>query len=59
MEGVLFDQDKPAPEPMSFELDSAYQGQEALEMVKQCAGRTAALRPGLCGRADAARLGWH
>ena len=34
MEAVLFDEDKPAT-TMSFELDSAYQGQEGLEMVKQ------------------------
>jgi signal transduction histidine kinase/DNA-binding response OmpR family regulator len=38
MEGVLFDEDKPAPDQMSFELDSAYQGQEALEMVKKALG---------------------
>ena len=35
MEAVLFDEDKPAADQMSFELDSAYQGQEALEMVKR------------------------
>jgi PAS domain S-box-containing protein len=35
MEGVLFDEDKLAPDQMSFELDSAYQGQEGLEMVKR------------------------
>jgi two-component system cell cycle sensor histidine kinase/response regulator CckA len=33
MEAVLFGEDK--PDEMSFELDSAYQGQEALEMVKR------------------------
>ena len=33
MEAVLFNQDK--PDVMSFELDSAYQGEEALEMVQQ------------------------
>ena len=38
MEGVLFDEDKLAPDQMSFELDSAYQGQEALEMVKKALG---------------------
>jgi len=32
---ALFDQDQPASQNMSFELDSAYQGQEALEMVKK------------------------
>jgi two-component system cell cycle sensor histidine kinase/response regulator CckA len=35
MEAVLFDEDKPAADQMSFELDSAYQGQESLEMVKR------------------------
>ena len=35
MEAVLFADDKPAPDQMRFELDSAFQGQEALEMVKQ------------------------
>jgi PAS domain S-box-containing protein len=33
MEAVLFDEDK--PKEMSFELDSAYQGQEGFEMVKR------------------------
>jgi two-component system cell cycle sensor histidine kinase/response regulator CckA len=33
MEAVLFDEEK--SDVMSFELDSAYQGQQALEMVKQ------------------------
>jgi PAS domain S-box-containing protein len=33
MEAVLFGEDK--PDEMSFELDSAYQGQEGFEMVKQ------------------------
>jgi PAS domain S-box-containing protein len=33
MEAVLFDEDK--PDELSFELDSAYQGQEGLEMVKE------------------------
>ena len=35
MEAALFDEDQPAPDQISFELDSAYQGQEGLEMVKQ------------------------
>jgi len=35
MEAVLFDEDQPQPEQTNFELDSAYQGQEALELVKQ------------------------
>jgi two-component system, cell cycle sensor histidine kinase and response regulator CckA len=35
MEAVLFADDKPAPDQMRFDLDSAFQGQEALEMVKQ------------------------
>jgi signal transduction histidine kinase/DNA-binding response OmpR family regulator len=38
MEGVLFDEDKSAPVQVGFELDSAYQGQEALEMVKKALG---------------------
>jgi PAS domain S-box-containing protein len=33
MEAVLFDEEK--PDEMSFELDSAYQGQEGFEMVKR------------------------
>ena len=33
MEAVLFDEDK--PDEVSFELDSAYQGQEGFEMVKR------------------------
>jgi PAS domain S-box-containing protein len=33
MEAVLFDEDN--PDEMSFELDSAYQGQEGFEMVKR------------------------
>ena len=39
MEAVLFDdhqpKGKPLAEPQAFELDSAYQGQEGLEMVKR------------------------
>ena len=35
MGAVLFDKAQPAAEQMGFELDSAYQGQEALEMVKK------------------------
>jgi PAS domain S-box-containing protein len=35
LEAVLFEEDQPAPDRVSFELDSAYQGQEGLEMVKQ------------------------
>jgi len=38
MEAVLFDEDKPTANQMSFELDSAYQGQEALDMVKKALG---------------------
>jgi CheY-like chemotaxis protein len=33
LEAVLFDEDK--PNAMNFQLDSAYQGQQALEMVQQ------------------------
>ncbi len=33
LEAVLFDEDQ--SDPMSFQLDSAYQGQDALEMVQQ------------------------
>jgi PAS domain S-box-containing protein len=32
---ALFDQDQPGVQTMNFELDSAYQGQEGLEMVKK------------------------
>jgi PAS domain S-box-containing protein len=35
MEHVLFEGDSVPPEQIRFELDSAYQGQEALEWVKQ------------------------
>ena len=35
MEAVLFDEDKRPAEQISFELDSAYQGREGLEMVKR------------------------
>jgi two-component system, cell cycle sensor histidine kinase and response regulator CckA len=35
MEAVLFEESKPASNQMGFELDSAYQGQEGLEMVKK------------------------
>jgi PAS domain S-box-containing protein len=35
MEAALFEGDPPAAQRMSFELDSAYQGQEGLEMVKR------------------------
>ena len=34
LEAALFDKDPPAAEPMSFELDFAFQGQEALKMVE-------------------------
>lgn len=34
LEAALFDEAVPASETHSFELDSSYQGQEALEMVK-------------------------
>ncbi|HVV01738.1 MAG TPA: response regulator, partial [Verrucomicrobiae bacterium] len=34
MEEILFEEVKPAGEQSAFELDSAFQGQEALEMVK-------------------------
>jgi PAS domain S-box-containing protein len=35
LEEVLFDGEQAAPVPMCFELSSAYQGQEGLELVKQ------------------------
>ena len=35
MRGALFDKPKPAEDQTGFELDSAYQGQEGLEMVKK------------------------
>ena len=35
LEAALFDEDPVAADQVGFELDSAYQGQEALEMVKQ------------------------
>ncbi|MDB6017899.1 MAG: hypothetical protein JWR19_2388 [Pedosphaera sp.] len=35
MEALIFDEQQAAPDQTSFELDSAYQGQEALEMVKK------------------------
>lgn len=35
LEGILFDQNRVTPERVSFEVDSAYQGQEALELVKR------------------------
>jgi PAS domain S-box-containing protein len=35
MESALFAEDEPAVKQMGFELDSAYQGREALEMVKK------------------------
>jgi PAS domain S-box-containing protein len=35
LEAALFDEDPPATDQISFELDSAYQGQEALAMVQQ------------------------
>jgi PAS domain S-box-containing protein len=35
MEAVLFEGEQPGPTPTSFELSSAYQGQEGLELVKQ------------------------
>ena len=59
MEAALFGDAKPVASGTSFELDSAYQGQEGLAMVKAGARGTAALCHGVCGRADAARLGRH
>ncbi len=35
LEAALFDEAPPAVEPAGFEIDSAYQGQEGLEKVKQ------------------------
>ena len=35
LEAALFDEAPPAVEPTGFEIDSAYQGQEGLEKVKQ------------------------
>ena len=35
LEAALFDEDTPKPTQISFELDSAFQGQEGLEMVEQ------------------------
>jgi PAS domain S-box-containing protein len=35
LEAALFDEEQPVVEQKNFELDSAYQGQEGLEMVKQ------------------------
>ena len=35
MESILFEQVAVRPDALSFQLDSAYQGQESLEMVKQ------------------------
>jgi CheY-like chemotaxis protein len=56
-EAVLFGDVEKTSVDRFFELDSAFQGQEALEMVRQ-----ARLRSAVCGRvrgcAHAARLGW-
>jgi PAS domain S-box-containing protein len=35
MEEALFEESRPAAQTMSFQVDSAYQGQEGLEMVRQ------------------------
>jgi two-component system cell cycle sensor histidine kinase/response regulator CckA len=35
LEAALFDEEPPTVEPASFDIDSAYQGQEGLEKVKQ------------------------
>jgi PAS domain S-box-containing protein len=35
LEAALFDEDQPVANPMSFDLDSAFQGQEGLAMVEQ------------------------
>ena len=35
LESILFDEPNPTAEPVTFEMDSAHQGQEALAMVKQ------------------------
>ncbi|HTA30326.1 MAG TPA: response regulator, partial [Candidatus Cybelea sp.] len=35
LEAALFDEDQPVADQMSFELDSAFQGQEGLAMVEQ------------------------
>jgi two-component system, cell cycle sensor histidine kinase and response regulator CckA len=35
MEAILFNEDPPAPARIQFELDSAYQGQQGLELVKK------------------------
>jgi len=38
MEEILFEEHDPAEPPVSFEMDSAFQGQEALELVKRSVG---------------------
>jgi len=35
LEAALFDEDQPVADLMSFDLDSAFQGQEGLAMVEQ------------------------
>jgi two-component system cell cycle sensor histidine kinase/response regulator CckA len=35
LEAALFDEDQPVTDPMSFDLDSAFQGQEGLAMVEK------------------------
>jgi two-component system cell cycle sensor histidine kinase/response regulator CckA len=35
LEAALFDEDQPSADPMSFQLESAFQGQEGLAMVEQ------------------------
>ena len=56
-EAALFGRAADAVEQTRFEVDSAYQGQEGVLLVKQGPGGRAAVRHGVCGRADAARLG--
>src|SRR5947209_11968088 len=73
MEEILFEEEKQSALPLEFDLDSAYQGQEALELVKKSVaqGRPYALAfvdvrmpPGCdgvekIGRASCRERGWR
>ena len=56
-EASLFGETSVVNRDLTFQIDSAFQGQEGLEMVRAAVARRDALRCGLRRRADAARVG--
>ncbi len=57
-EGLFGETPTPDDADLSYELESATQGQAGLELVRQALAENPSVCDGIHGCADAARLGW-